>query len=39
MYRRPLPSAFAVAVGSALVFYVLFPLALNVSLPVGVFGF
>ena len=39
MYRRPLLSAAAVAVSSALVFYLLFPLALNVSLPVGIFGF
>lgn len=39
IYRRPLRAALTVAVGSALGFYLLFPLALNVSLPVGVFGF
>lgn len=39
MYRRPLRVALAVAVGSSVGFYVLFPLALNVSLPVGMFGF
>ena len=39
MYRRPLPVALAVAVCSGLAFYLLFPLALNVTLPVGVFGF
>lgn len=39
MYRRPLPTALAVAVGSALGFYLLFPLALNVALPVGILGF
>jgi putative tricarboxylic transport membrane protein len=39
MYRRPILSALAVAVGSALAFYLLFPLALNVALPKGLFGF
>ena len=39
MYRRPLKMAFAVAAGTALGFYLVFPLALNVSLPVGVLGF
>lgn len=39
MYRRPLRVALAVAVGSSVGFYLLFPLALNVSLPVGMFGF
>jgi putative tricarboxylic transport membrane protein len=39
MYRRPLLPALAVAVGCAVVFYLLFPLALNVALPTGVFGF
>jgi hypothetical protein len=38
MYRRPLKMAFAVAAGTALGFYLIFPLALNVSLPVGVLG-
>jgi putative tricarboxylic transport membrane protein len=39
MYRRPLALAAAVAAASAAAFYVLFPLALGVPLPVGVFGF
>jgi putative tricarboxylic transport membrane protein len=39
MYRRPLKVAAAVAVASALGFYLVFPLALGVSLPVGVLGF
>ena len=39
MYRRPLKMALAVAAGTALGFYLVFPLALNVSLPVGVLGF
>ena len=39
MYRRPLVTAMAVSVGSALGFYLIFPLALNVALPTGVFGF
>lgn len=39
MYRRPVVPALAVAVGGALVFYLLFPVALNVSLPTGWFGF
>jgi putative tricarboxylic transport membrane protein len=39
IYRRPLRAAVTVAFGSALGFYLVFPLALNVSLPVGVFGF
>lgn len=39
MYRRPLVTGLAVAVGCAVGFYLVFPLALNVSLPVGVFGF
>ena len=39
MYRRPLGTAVAVAVGVCLSFYLLFPLALNVALPVGRFGF
>ena len=39
MYRRPL--AFGVVAGglSAAVFYLIFPLALNVALPTGLFGF
>jgi len=39
MYRRPLGTAAAVAVGVCLGFYLLFPLALNVALPVGKLGF
>lgn len=39
MYRRPLRQALVIAAGGALGFYLLFPLALNVSLPVGVLGF
>jgi putative tricarboxylic transport membrane protein len=39
MYRRPLKVAAAVAVASAVGFYLVFPLALGVALPVGVFGF
>ncbi len=38
MYRRPFLAALAIAAGTALGFYLVFPLALNVSLPVGVFG-
>ena len=39
MYRRPLGVALAVAAGNMAGFYLLFPLALNLQLPVGVFGF
>jgi putative tricarboxylic transport membrane protein len=39
MYRRPLRTAVAVAVGISVTFYLLFPLALNVELPVGRLGF
>lgn len=39
MYRRPLASALTVAVGTAAGFYLVFPLALNVVLPVGKLGF
>ncbi len=39
MYRRPLGTAVAVAVGVCLSFYLLFPVALNVALPVGKLGF
>jgi len=39
MYRRPILPALAVAVGSALGFYLLFPLALGVALPTGLLGF
>jgi putative tricarboxylic transport membrane protein len=39
MYRRPLMPAIAVAVGVCLGFYLVFPLALDVGLPIGRFGF
>ena len=39
MYGKPLATACAAAAGNALGFYLVFPLALNVSLPVGVLGF
>ena len=39
MYRRPLLPSLAVAVGSALGFYLLFPLLLGVGLPQGLLGF
>lgn len=39
MYRRPLPVAFAVAAANVAGFHILFPLALNLELPVGIFGF
>ena len=39
MYRRPLPLALVVAFGTAIGFYLVFPLALNVALPVGWLGF
>lgn len=38
IYRRPWKVAVAVAVGTSLGFYLVFPLALSVALPVGVFG-
>jgi putative tricarboxylic transport membrane protein len=39
MYRRSPAFAAASGVGAALAFYLIFPLALNVALPVGLFGF
>jgi len=39
MYRRPLGAAVAVSVGVSVGFYLLFPLALNVALPIGRLGF
>jgi putative tricarboxylic transport membrane protein len=39
MFRRRLAVAAAVAASMAAGFYLLFPLALGVQLPVGVFGF
>ena len=39
MYRRPLLPAIAVSIGVSLGFYLLFPLALNVGLPVSKLGF
>lgn len=38
-FRQPLTTAGLVAVGASACFYVLFPLALSVPLPTGVFGF
>ena len=38
IYRRPLKVAVATAVATPLGFYLVFPLALSVALPVGVFG-
>ena len=39
MYRRPLMPAIGVAIGVCLGFYLVFPLALNVGLPVVKLGF
>lgn len=39
MYRRPLGVSAAVSAGVSIGFYLLFPLALNVTLPVGKLGF
>ncbi|HSQ02742.1 MAG TPA: tripartite tricarboxylate transporter TctB family protein [Burkholderiales bacterium] len=39
IYRRPLRTALAVATGTAIGFYLVFPVALNVELPAGLFGF
>lgn len=39
MYHRPLGTALAVAIAMSAGFYLLFPLALNVELPVGKLGF
>jgi len=39
MYRRPVATAAAVAIASSTAFYLLFPLALGVPVPVGLFGF
>ncbi len=39
MYGKPLKIAVAAAAGNAVGFYLVFPLALNVSLPVGPLGF
>ena len=39
MYRRPFTHGVAAAVIAAAGFYLLFPFALNVTLPVGVLGF
>jgi len=39
MYRRPLGFGLAAGVASAAAFYLVFPLALNVALPTGLFGF
>jgi putative tricarboxylic transport membrane protein len=39
IFRQPLVTAAVVAVCASAGFYVVFPLALNVALPTGVFGF
>jgi hypothetical protein len=39
MYGRPLKSALVIALASAAGFYLIFPTALSVQLPVGIFGF
>src|SRR5262245_7907086 len=39
MYRRSLTTALAVSIGTSLGFWLLFPVALNVALPVGRWGF
>jgi putative tricarboxylic transport membrane protein len=39
LYRKPLKVALPVAIATALGFYLVFPLALDVSLPVGIWGF
>jgi putative tricarboxylic transport membrane protein len=39
MYRRPLGFGLAAGAVSAAAFYLIFPLALNVALPTGLFGF
>jgi putative tricarboxylic transport membrane protein len=39
LYRRPLRVAIAVAVGCAAGFYLVFPFALDVRLPIGILGF
>jgi putative tricarboxylic transport membrane protein len=39
MYRRSIGTAVAVSVGVSAGFYLLFPLALNVALPIGKLGF
>jgi hypothetical protein len=39
MYRRPLTHGIVAGVLTSAAFYLLFPLALNVELPTGIFGF
>jgi hypothetical protein len=39
MYRRSVAFAAASGAGAAAAFYLVFPLALNVALPVGFLGF
>jgi putative tricarboxylic transport membrane protein len=39
LYRRPLRVAISVAVGCAAGFYLVFPFALDVRLPIGILGF
>lgn len=39
MYRRSIVYGAAAGIGAALAFYLIFPLALNVALPVGLWGY
>lgn len=39
LYRQPVKTALLVSIGSSLGFYLVFALALNVSLPTGLLGF
>ena len=39
MYRRPIVHGIGAAAAGSLIFYLLFPFALNVALPVNAFGF
>lgn len=39
MYRRPLTTGLATGIGGAVLFQLVFPLALDVKLPVGIFGY
>ena len=39
LYRQPVKTALLISIGSSLGFYLVFALALNVSLPTGLLGF
>jgi putative tricarboxylic transport membrane protein len=39
IFRRPLVTGGLTAIGSAMVFYLIFPVALDVPLPIGLLGF